>query len=82
MKKTITTLAILVALTVGASAQSLFQRDGGIYNSKDRGTNNGPMINLPEAHGLTDNQDGVPLGSGIAVLMGLGAAYLVGKKRK
>ena len=82
MKKTLTTLVILVVLGFGASAQSLFQRDGGIYNSKDRGTNNGPMINLPEAHGLTDNQDGVPLGSGIAVLMGLGAAYLVGKKRK
>lgn len=38
-------------------------------------------IALPEYHGLTSDY-GAPLGSGIAVLMGLGAAYLVAKKRK
>ena len=32
-------------------------------------------------HGETGNQD-APVGSGIAVLLGLGAAYLVGKKRR
>jgi LPXTG-motif cell wall-anchored protein len=35
---------------------------------------------LPD-FGSTGDQD-APLGSGIAVLMGLGAAYLVGKRRK
>ena len=35
---------------------------------------------LPE-HGMTDNQN-APLGSGIALLLGLGGAYLVAKKRK
>lgn len=40
---------------------------------------------LPSQHGLGNHQDAddsVPMGTGIAVLMGLGAAYLVGKKRK
>ena len=32
-------------------------------------------------HGMTDNQN-APLGSGIALLLGLGGAYLVAKKRK
>jgi len=41
----------------------------------------GPMIGLPNAHGADGDQD-TPLGSGIAVLTALGAAYLVGKKRK
>ena len=36
--------------------------------------------NLP-SHGQSSNQD-APLGSGIAVLLGLGAAYMVAKKRK
>ena len=36
--------------------------------------------NLP-GHGATGEQNG-PLGSGVAVLLGLGAAYLIGKKRK
>jgi len=38
---------------------------------------------LPTQHGATGDQnaDG-PIGSGIAVLLGLGGAYLVGKKRR
>jgi hypothetical protein len=44
-------------------------------------TRNNPILTLPSGHGDTDDTS-APLGSGIAVLMGLGAAYLVGKKRK
>ena len=42
---------------------------------------NAPMF--PSHHNLNadQNADG-PIGSGIAVLVGLGAAYLVGKKRR
>ena len=85
MKKTITTIAILFALTLGGSAQSLFQRDGDIYNGNDRlndPTNEGPMISLPEKHGETGDQNASPLGSGVAVLIGFGAAYALGKKRR
>ena len=84
MKKTITTIAILFALTLGGAAQSLFQRDGDIYNGNDRlndPTNEGPMISLPEKHGETGDQP-APLGSGVAVLIGFGAAYALGKKRR
>jgi LPXTG-motif cell wall-anchored protein len=36
---------------------------------------------MPE-HGLNYDQEAAPLGSGIAVLIGLGGAYFVRKKRK
>ena len=42
---------------------------------------NGSFIALP-GFGQTDDQDGAPLGSSIAVLLGLGAAYMVSKKHK
>ena len=45
-------------------------------------TRNDPMFTLPSGHGATEDTNATPLGSGIAVLMGLGAAYLVGKRRK
>jgi hypothetical protein len=41
-----------------------------------------PGLFLPGSHGATEDTNALPLGSGIAVLMGLGAAYLVGKRRK
>ena len=36
---------------------------------------------LPSGHGLDGDQD-TPLGSGIVLLLGLGGAYLVAKRRK
>ena len=86
MKKTIITLVIVLGLDLTSFADpnggGLFQRgttpeSPGFYGSRDAGT---PM--LPN-HGKSDNQDADgPIGGGIAVLLGLGAAYLVGKKRK
>ena len=61
----------------------LFEEDGffgigsGFFN---RGTMRGNPI-LP-GFGNSDDQGAAPLGSGIAVLTALGAAYLVGKRRK
>ena len=52
-----------------------------------KGSGSGYSINdyedfaLPNSHGLASDS-GAPLGSGITVLIGLGAAYLVGKRRK
>ncbi len=83
MTKTTATIAILLGLTLGASAQSnsgLFGR-GPVMEENDRNTPNGGLINLPGSHGSTNDAD-VPLGGGIALLTGLGAAYLVAKKRK
>lgn len=59
----------------------MFQR-GAIGGEQTLFNNNrGGILNLPSAHGVTNDQD-VPLGSGIALLLGLGGAYLVAKKRK
>ena len=85
MKKTLTTLSLILGLALCATAQNgggLFQR-GAVsdevyfnnYNTRDGG------LILPGGHGLPDDAD-APLGSGIAVLVGLGAAYALGKKRK
>ena len=79
MKKLALTIAIVLGLsmTTFADGGGLFQRGtepeyNGIYNR-------GGMPGLP-GHELPGNQD-APLGTGIAVLTALGAAYLVGKKR-
>jgi hypothetical protein len=79
-------LTIAVVLTMGLS---VYAQDGGLLNrgvsfdKQDRslikGDQDPPLP--PGGHGLTGNQPGAPLGSGVAVLLGLGAAYLIGKKR-
>ena len=83
MKKLALTIAIVLGLsmTTFADGGGLFQRGAeketanGVYN---RGF--GPIV---PGHGLEGNQDGdSPLGTGIALLAGLGAAYLVGKRRE
>ena len=82
MKKLALTFAIVLGMTIGASAQGLFglgASRGDDNNSVNR--EGGPMINLPTTHGSNDDQ-GAPLGSGIAVLVGLGAAYAMSKKNK
>ena len=82
MKKLALTLAIVLTMGLGAMAQ-----DGGLLNrgvSFDKNERNsglrGDNISLPN-FGETTDQPATPLGSGVAVLLGLGAAYLIGKKR-
>ncbi len=87
MKKKLLTIAIVLGMSIGAFAQ-----EGGLFGYGFIGANNnwddfgwnrttGTLITLPGQHNqLGDAQ--APLGSGIAVLAGLGAAYLLGKKRK
>ena len=76
------TLVILFGLTIGTFAQ-----EGGLFGkgaTRDEigyGTRDGGAIGLPSTHGSTSDQ-GAPLGSGIAVLVGLGAAYAMTKKTK
>ena len=92
MKKVVLTLAIVLTMGLNAIAQydedkfgiqpwfgsSLLGRDG------ETATRDGePLLVLPTEHGGNgDEPSTTPVGSGIAVLVGLGAAYLVGKKRK
>ena len=94
MKKLALTFVIVLGLGISAFAEGgLFQRSynaqigksgyvyyGNQYNFFAKEDNPVPLIPI---HGLDDDQDaGAPVGSGIAMLAGLGAAYLIGKRRK
>lgn len=83
----------LIATLILGLSMSTFAGDGGLFKRGETPNGNGsttytyasrsnrentPM--LPN-HGEEGNQP-APLGSGIAVLAGLGAAYLIGKKRR
>ena len=81
MKKLIITTAILLGLGLTSFADPY---GGGLFLRGDnRETSNlrdDPSPMLP-AHNQTGDAD-APLGTGIALLTTLGAAYLVGKKRR
>ena len=87
MKKQVITLAIILGLSMTGIAQggSMFHRE----NSGDNGNSlyeskgfykGGGFPGMP-GHGETGDVD-APLGSGIAMLLGLGAAYAVAKKHR
>lgn len=91
MKKTILTIAIALGMAFAGLAQQtngggLFQRgavsDETYYGYGGYAYNNrtGGLMPMFPSHDETENQDATPLGSGIAVLLGLGGAYLVAKK--
>ena len=85
MKKLALTMALVLVMGLGAIAQEgdgLLRKGGGLRETRDLTT---PSI--PSGWGIAEDVDGetgtpAPLGSGIAVLLGLGAAYVVAKKRK
>ena len=86
MKKVVLTLAIVLGLGMSSFAGNdgyteqggLFGRGADISKTGDRGG----MPGIP-VHGETGDVDAdAPLGSGIAVLLGLGAAYAFAKKRE
>ena len=86
MKKSLLTIAMLIGLSIGSSAQEgggLFgmgpQRQSDYdysssYNSRDG-------LFLPSSHGLDEDSTGTPVGSGVLLLIGFGAAYAL-KQRK
>jgi hypothetical protein len=81
MKKLALTIAIVLTMGLSAMAQ-----DGGLLNrgvsfdKEERAGLRGENPALPGGFGSDDDED-APLGSGVAVMLGLGAAYLIGKKR-
>ena len=85
MKKLIITTGIILGLSMTSFADpnggGLFQR-GDTPNKGMSMRDNSDMPMLP-SHNQTSNQNAdAPLGTGIAILATLGAAYLVGKKRR
>ena len=84
MKRIAITFAIVLGITLGASAQNrgLFDRGpehGESYDSYDR--TNGGLI-LPSSHGTNTDQEAAPLGGGALLLIGFGAAYAMKKRKK
>ena len=65
----------------GMFGGGLFQRGAGNDYTMFGGNRNGNLLSLPSVHGAEGDAD-APLGGGIALLIGLGGAYLVAKKRK
>lgn len=94
MKKTIVAVAILLGIGLSGMAQEgqgMLRRSQEYEQGRNanrmgyRATGDGIGLTLPTIHGGSGDFDGAdpgPLGSGVAVLLGLGAAYLVGKKRR
>lgn len=84
MKKLALTIAIVLGMSIGASAQNggLFgkgpSRDMDYEYSTREGE--GGLINLPGSHG-SSNDEAAPLGSGALLLIGFGAAYALKKKK-
>ena len=81
MKKLALTLAIVLGLGMAS-----FADNGGLFGrgeAENAGfiTREGGNPALPGQHDLPGNQP-APVGSGIAVLIGLGAAYAFAKKRE
>ena len=88
MKKLIMTIAIVLGLGMGTFAQEMEYQEKGLFGKGADRTTGGlfsglmlPDLEEDDAYTTDENQD-APLGSGIALLMGLGGAYLVGKKRR
>ena len=93
MKKTIVAVAILLGIGLSGMAQEgggMLRRSQEYEQGRNanrmgyRATGDGIGLALPTTHGKSGDFDAEPgpLGSGVAVLLGLGAAYLVGKKRR
>ena len=90
MKKLTISLAIILGM-----AMTGFAQDGGMFHRADNAKNgsdgyalyeskgDSKLGGLPGVPGHGESGDGdAPLGTGIAMLTALGAAYLVGKKRR
>ena len=88
MKKLIMTIAIVLSMCATTFAQDVeVYEERGLFGmgkeSSIFGAKAGEDALLLPDHGETDDQDAdAPLGTGIALLTALGAAYLVGKRRK
>ena len=89
MKKLALTLAIVLSMALGASAQYFGDNGqsngGGLFGrGETRDSDNGGNTAAPllPGHGLNTNQDAAPLGSGALLLIGFGAAYAVAKKNR
>jgi len=78
MKKLILTTAIILGLGLTSFADP---NGGGVFQRGNEESGDRSLFPALPVHGQTTNQP-APLGTGVMVLTALGAAYLVGKKRR
>lgn len=82
MNKTMLTIALVLGIATATFADpnsgGLFHRGADMETEGNR-TNTTPLLPI---HNQQTNQDATPIGSGIALLLGLGAAYGIAKRRK
>ena len=84
MKKLALTFAIVLGMTIGAFAQ-----EGGLFGKGPSRADNGysyregegSLLGLPSEHNQNTDQ-GAPLGSGLLLLAGFGAAYALKKHKE
>lgn len=88
MKRIIITLSFIAALGLNVNAQSQStQSSDGFFSStltestyRTEGSSVSPLF--PQREQFTDQDADVPVGSGLLLLAGMGAAYALRKKRK
>lgn len=82
MKKLALTATLLLALTLGAAAQSRGFFDRGY--ATETGTDGSDSPLLPHSHNLDGDQpaDEAPIEGGVALLFSLGVMYLTANRRK
>ena len=85
MKKLVLTIAIVLGLGLTSFADpyggGLFKRGANPDQNFYRNYENGLILEFP-VHEAEGEQQEAPLGSGVAIMLGLGAAYLIGKRRE
>ena len=89
MKKLVLTIAIVLGMTLGASAQYYDEdgkpQKGGLFGRGAdlglfKGQNDTPLLPLIDEE--NDEDEDAPLGSGAVLLIGMGAAYALAKKSR
>lgn len=82
-------IAIIIALLFGMNSFILSQTGGMLRHGPEPvqdmfgKSNNDAMPLLPSQHDLGGNHDAdAPLGSGVLVLLGLGAGYAIARRKK
>lgn len=81
MKKSLIMLIMAMLMTVGpAIAQVFIMEDDDAMNVRD--PEGSIVFNVMVPSQDSNTEQFLPLGGGTALLIGLGAAYLVGKRRK
>ena len=82
MKKFLFSIALTITLSLTASAQSYTDSFVDWADSDAGRTSVDWAIVFPATHFTNTDQNGAPLGSGLLVLIALGAGYVVNKKHR